>query len=337
MMEKEEDDTTETHVNAISFNQTGDCCAYATNHGFTIHTLLPQQESICRDLGGAPLSHVEMLYSTNIMVVVGKGMQHPAFPCTKVIIWDDSEQRAIGEICHGSPVKNVKLGKNRIAVCLEDAVYVYDLEHLECIHKIETVHNPLGIFDMVTAEKSVVAALGRAKGEVQLISAGTTQHTCACHRGRIAALALSPNGRYLATASKRGTIIRVFSTENGSKVEELRRGTHPATIQSLAFSFDMPTWLACTSDKRTLHIFHLSTDNQEKEVRKWFSWLRLAGNPPKRSCLQVSTEEHHHCLVSFHAYSPNTLTVLSKDTKMYQRILTLVDDTSTTGILYTKA
>ena len=316
------------HVNAVSFNQTGDCCAHATTRGFSIHTMNPQHESIYRDFGGTSLGLVEMLYSTNIMVLVGEGEHDSAFPCTKAIIWDDAEERAIGEICHGSPVRNVKLGRNRVAVCLDHAVYVYDLENLECIHKMETIHNPLGILAIVTTpDKSIVATLGRGVGEVQLVTDDGTVKTVKCHKGHIAALALSPNGRFLATASSRGTIVRIFSTEDGSKVEELRRGTHPATIHSLAFSFDTPTWLACTSDKKTLHVFHLFTDTQEKEHKVWLSWFHILGKPPRRSCLQVSTEQHHECLVSFHASHPNTLTVLSKN-GTYQRILTLVDSPS---------
>jgi len=323
---------TEPRVNAISFNQTGDCCAYATTHGFAIHAINPQQESIRRDLGGASLSHAKMLYSTNIMVLVGEDRNHAAFPCTKAIIWDDSQQRAIGEICHGSPVKNVALGRNRLAVCLEHAVHIYNLDHLECIHSAETTHNPLGILDMATTDtKAVVATLGHGVGEVQLVvsssssdDAATRHQMLSCHRGHIAALALSPNGRYLATASRRGTILRIFNTEDGSKVTEVRRGTHPATIHSLAFSFDMPTWLACTSDTKTLHVFHLSTTKDHERDRHllWFPWFRRMS--PKRSCLQVSTETTRDTMVSFHASYPETLTLLSKDAT-YQRIITLVD------------
>lgn len=41
--------------------------------------------------------------------------------------------------------------------------------------------------------------------------------------------------------------VRVFSTADGSKLRELRRGSDPAVIYSLAFSRgDQPTWLAVT-------------------------------------------------------------------------------------------
>ncbi len=56
------------------------------------------------------------------------------------------------------------------------------------------------------------------------------------HTGQLAALALSGGGRLLATASEKGTLVRVFSTADGTKLQELRRGADPACIYSIAFS-----------------------------------------------------------------------------------------------------
>ena len=51
----------------------------------------------------------------------------------------------------------------------------------------------------------------------------------------------------------------MFSTADGSKLRELRRGSDPAAIYSLAFSRgDNPEWLAVASDKGTAHVFSLA-------------------------------------------------------------------------------
>ena len=78
------------------------------------------------------------------------------------------------------------------------------------------------------------------------------------HTGALRAMDLSPNGQMLATASEHGTLIRVFSTSNCTKVAELRRGVDPAFIFSIAISPDS-SMLAVTSDKSTLHVFDLPT------------------------------------------------------------------------------
>lgn len=61
-------------------------------------------------------------------------------------------------------------------------------------------------------------------------------------------------GNLLATASDKGTLIRLFSTEDGTPLQEVRRGTDKAEIYSIAFD-KMSHWIACSSDKGTIHIF----------------------------------------------------------------------------------
>jgi len=50
------------------------------------------------------------------------------------------------------------------------------------------------------------------------------------HENNIALLALNKDGSMLATASTKGTLIRLFNPETGDKLHELRRGSDEATI-----------------------------------------------------------------------------------------------------------
>lgn len=61
-------------------------------------------------------------------------------------------------------------------------------------------------------------------------------------------------GTILATASDKGTLIRIFSTEDGGALCELRRGSDKAEIFSITFD-KFTRWLACSSGKGTIHIF----------------------------------------------------------------------------------
>ncbi|SSD58249.1 related to Autophagy-related protein 18 [Saccharomycodes ludwigii] len=87
------------------------------------------------------------------------------------------------------------------------------------------------------------------------------------HKGEIAALTISQDGKYFATASEKGTIIRVFSVENGNKIYQFRRGTYPTRIHSLNFSVDN-TFLNATSSSRTVHIFKLVSSTPSIDTNK---------------------------------------------------------------------
>ncbi|ODV69846.1 autophagy-related protein 18 [Hyphopichia burtonii NRRL Y-1933] len=88
------------------------------------------------------------------------------------------------------------------------------------------------------------------------------------HKSSLAAITLSNDGTLLATASDKGTIVRVFSVESGVKLYQFRRGTYPTKIYSLNFSFDNK-YVVATSSSETVHIFRLGEDESlENKHRK---------------------------------------------------------------------
>ena len=83
------------------------------------------------------------------------------------------------------------------------------------------------------------------------------------HDSPLAAIAFNPTGTKLATASERGTVIRIFSVQDGTRLMEFRRGVKRcAHVYSLAFSQESDL-LALSSNTETIHIFKLDGSQAE--------------------------------------------------------------------------
>ena len=94
------------------------------------------------------------------------------------------------------------------------------------------------------------------------------------HKGNIIVLSINYLGNKIASASNRGTIVRLFNIENGTTIAELRRGNTEASIFSLNFSMN-DNYLGLTSDHCSCHIFDLNNlkpkpkDSFEAQTKKF--------------------------------------------------------------------
>ncbi|MBA0619710.1 hypothetical protein Godav_005520 [Gossypium davidsonii] len=242
----------------LSFNQDHGCFAAGTDHGFRIYNCDPFREIFRRDFDrGGGIGVVEMLFRCNILALVGGGPD-PQYPPNKVMIWDDHQSRCISELSFRSEVRSVRLRRDRIIVVLEQKIFVYNFVDLKLLHQIETIANPKGLCAVSQGAGSLVLVCpGLQKGQVRVehYASKRTKFIMA-HDSRIACFALSQDGQLLATASTKGTLVRIYNTIDGSLLQEVRRGADRAEIYSLAFSSNAQ-WLAVSSDKGTVHVFSL--------------------------------------------------------------------------------
>ncbi|XAR52619.1 hypothetical protein NMG60_11020774 [Bertholletia excelsa] len=246
----------------FSFNQDSGCFAIGTDRGFRIYNCDPFREIFRRDfVDGGGIGVVQMLFRCNILALVGGGSE-PHYPLNKVMIWDDHQGRCIGELSFRSEVMSVRLRRDRIVVVLTQKIFVYNFSDLKLLHQIETISNPKGLCEVSHGSGSMVLVCpGLQKGQVRVehYALKMTKFFTA-HDSRIACLALTYDGRWLATASSKGTLVRIFNALDGSLLQEVRRGADRAEIYSLAFSATAQ-WLAVSSDKGTVHVFSLKVDS----------------------------------------------------------------------------
>ncbi|KAL6146573.1 hypothetical protein ACLB2K_057251 [Fragaria x ananassa] len=247
----------------LSFNQDHGCFSAGTDLGFCIYNCDPFREIFRRDFGprGA-VGLVQMLFRCNILTIVGGGGPDPLYSPNKVMIWDDHQSRCIGELSFRSEVKGVRLRRDRIVVVLVQKIFVYNFADLKLLHQIETIANPKGLCEVsYLGPQAVLVCPGLQKGQIRVEHYGSKRTKfIMAHDSRLACFVLSQDGRLLATASSKGTLIRVFNTLDGSLLQEVRRGADRAEIHSLSFSSNAQ-WLAVSSDKGTVHVFNLKVDS----------------------------------------------------------------------------
>ncbi|MES1914827.1 MAG: hypothetical protein MHM6MM_006856 [Cercozoa sp. M6MM] len=248
----------QTELLFAGFNQDFGCFACGTDTGFRIFNCEPFKNTFRRDFPNGGIGHVEMLFRCNILALVGGGA-NPRFPPNKVMIWDDQQGCAIGELSFRKEVKAVRLRRDRVVVVLEDKIYVYNFADLTLLDHVPTIANPYGLCALCPySHNNVLVCPGLQRGHVrvELYNQRRTSLITA-HESNLACLALNFDGTRLATASEKGTLIRIFDTESGDCLQELRRGLENARITSLAFD-SQSRFLACSSDRGTVHVFKTS-------------------------------------------------------------------------------
>jgi len=273
----------------VGFNQNYQCFACGTTTGFIIYNADPFKETFRRDFPNGGIGYVEMLFRCNILALVGGG-QNPRYPPNKVMIWDDHQNRCIGELSFRSEVKAVKLRRDRVVVVLEHKIYVYDFSHLKLLDHIETTSNIRGLCSLCPdPDNTVLVCPGLQKGylRVELYDI-KRMNLIQGHDSTLGCFTLSFDGKLLATASERGTLIRIWDTASGEKIQELRRGADHAEIQSICFSPKTSKWLAVSSDKGTIHIFKIKKDIKGMEKAKKMKEKQMQSQQQQQQSQQSS-------------------------------------------------
>ncbi|GME90973.1 unnamed protein product [Ambrosiozyma monospora] len=307
-----------TGINFANFNQDFTCISVGYQSGYRIYNCDPFGQCFQRRDGSIGI--VEMLFCSSLLAIVGIGEQ-PALSPRRLKVINSKRQTTICELTFPGTILSVKMNRERLVVLLEETIYIYDINNMRLLHTIEIPPNPNGLLALSpNAENNYLAYPSPQKvmnansqdqmggntagsnnirnGDVIIFNAQTLQplSVIEAHKTQLAAICLSKDGTLLATASDKGTIVRVFSVETGVKLYQFRRGTYPTKIYSLAFSPDN-RFIIASSATETVHIFRLGEEEAANTKKATNKRLRIPNNKPTASTVpgdidrQTSSDE----------------------------------------------
>ncbi|KAI9831711.1 MAG: autophagy protein [Phylliscum demangeonii] len=283
-------------MNFITFNQDYGCLAVGTSRGFRVYYTDPFAK--CYESTEGNIALVEMLFSTSLVAFV-LSPRRLQIKNTKVSAADHrprpqrivnrrkppsppQRETTICELTFPSAILAVRLNRKRLAVVLEEQIYLYDISNMKLRFTIETSPNPTAVCCLSPSSENCYLAYPLPKkaakplphppahappnapfiqpttGEVLIFDALAHKpvNVVEAHRSPLACIAMSHDGRLLATASDKGTIIRVFSVPAAEKLYQFRRGSIPSTIYHMSFNLNA-TLLCVSSATETVHVFRL--------------------------------------------------------------------------------
>ncbi|XP_061347471.1 autophagy-related protein 18b isoform X2 [Gastrolobium bilobum] len=254
-----------------SFNQDHSCFAVGTRDGFRIFDT--NTGRLCYERAVGAFVIVEMLFTSSLLAIVGAGDQ-PSLSPRRLCLFNTTTGAALRELNFLTSILAVRMNRERLIVILQDKAYIYELNSLTILDTIDTVPNIKGLCAFSPCLDSCYMALpaSTTKGSVLLYNVMDRHLHCEieAHRSPLAAMVLSSNGMYVATASEQGTIIRVHLVSDATKQSySFRRGTYPSTIFSLSFgpSKQLPDILAASSSSGSIHLFTLGFASHPRSKR----------------------------------------------------------------------
>lgn len=305
----------ETHQSSSHDNLTGwdEFFATANTEGWTIYGIHPLRIIQKHTIPNASLKFVLPIHRSNIIFLVG-GPPSPLYSPNKVIIYDISISKPISSIEFSSQVLGLTARRDKLIVVLLNRIILLNLYSQSQITVEEegewdTCDNPHGLVCLGTEIGSTLLVFpGRQTGQVQIVQLPAfdpnliprptskpmkmksevrkdpypSTSILVAHTTPLAALAITPNGHLIATASNTGTLIRIWDSKSSKLLSELRRGTDGASVWGLRFKPDGSA-ICASSDKGTIHLWNLTNPNHSSNHSKQSSVDRLSTSAPSNT------------------------------------------------------
>mmetsp|Transcript_65085 Transcript_65085/g.74793 ORF Transcript_65085/g.74793 Transcript_65085/m.74793 type:complete len:373 (-) Transcript_65085:188-1306(-) len=264
-----------SEILCYTFNNDFSCLAMGTRTGFKIFGLDPFQLLYENNEGGIGI--IRMLESTNLIALVGSG-EHPARSPRRITLWNKTKNVAVFEISFSNKIIGVRINKERLAVFSHNKLYLHNMQNAQRLTAIDTIDNENDSLIAMSGKVDdcyLVYPSSSSAGNLAVFDAFSMNHIeyIPAHDGKLSFVCMNDSGNRLATASDKGTIIRVFSLPKCDKIATFRRGHMYASIYCINFSLDS-NYLISSSNTGTIHAYCVR-DGEHQTENEESSYLQM--------------------------------------------------------------
>lgn len=244
-------------INHTTFNTDHTLLFCSTNQGIRIYNINPFRQLFCKTIKGG-ISFGSIYQRSNIFYLVGTGI-HPDYPTNRLIVWDEYQKKKIAEVSIKNKIEGFILDDQFLQIYSKKNIFIYDLYTLNKNYDLSLVSYT---FSSYLYKKNYTLCYPLINyqdiGKIVIKKNGSHIHIHS-HNDPIHQIAISPDGKYIATCSNKGYLVKLFSS-TGSLVREYNRGFISKQVSYLGFS-SHSNWLICATEYSTLHLFDVNNES----------------------------------------------------------------------------
>ena len=250
-----------SEITAVSMSRDGTSFGISLEHSFSVYSTDPLRRKFMKDFVSYRIAKIAITGDGTLVAFSAASLSREQ-AIEKVFVWSNQFGEALCQLDFKERVASVALTPHFLLVVLEKSIVVYDIEKRKTQCEMVTAANTHGAGDIVTTEGSLVAVCGLEPGGVSVndLTGGARPVVFQAHQHPLSLIRLSPDGSIVATASERGTLIRLFDSVTGSHLCVLRRGTMSSRVLAVCFSPGNSELIA-VSESGTVHLFDGDTRN----------------------------------------------------------------------------
>jgi WD40 repeat protein len=268
-----------------------------------------------------------MLNKSNILALVGGG-NIPKFSKNKIIIYDSHQELVVSQIRFNSEIINVKIRTDSIIGLIVNRIYILNINTLEIVDEIEidTINKHLYGISYIHSELILAFPQNKSKGKIQIekysistkINKKIKTEIVNAHESNVVCIAVSKDGTLLASASEKGSYIRLFDTSNGALLAELKKG-RKGTLTHISFELNND-YIGYASNIGKIYIYDIN------KVKKYIS-SQEKGKSDKKEDKKEIHKVKEKAIVKYRInetnyimgfIQPKSIVILTSDGKFYK-------------------